>query len=66
MYAVESVCVHVYIHGMHWSVVIDVYDEANVRDINEKMKKAKNSVTRQPMTDISNPAIPIERPKVCL
>ena len=43
--------------------VIDVYDEANVRDINEK---AKNSVTRQPMTDISNPAIPIERPKVCL
>jgi hypothetical protein len=38
---------------------IDVYDEANVRDLKEKTKKKEGG--REPMTDISNPSIP-QRP----
>lgn len=43
----------------------DLYDEANVRDVKEKVKKKKSSGAREPMANISNPSIPIERPKVC-
>jgi hypothetical protein len=45
---------------------IDLYDEANVGDVKEKkMKKKANSgtTTREPTTDISNPSIPVERPR---
>ena len=45
----------------------DLYDEANVGDVKEKkMKKKANSgtTTREPTTDISNPSIPVERPRV--
>ena len=41
----------------------DLYDEANVRDVKE-MKKKKSLGAREPMANISNPSIPIERPKV--
>ena len=53
------VCVHMCVCVF----LTDIYEEKNVRDVKEKVKKSV--VTRGALEDLSNPSIPVPRPKVC-